>query len=294
MCGERKHGRTDKYQRTPFLLVVRLIDGRLRLYRVKIDWGLKGPKSNLHPSLTFDHLVAIGQFCTDVEILPAPDMLTRVPSETHLSHLEFLPQSKSTDLLPTILAVFSYSPNQLNPTNTIGGLPYSIICRWECVPADSSISPAFGSASKPGYTTKPPSAMVSDEAGGHESFRPNMIQGEYQLKRLEDVQIDDLVLSVQMLASDTLLRFGYSSGRVELRDRATLRTLPLATHDRMVPSLPEMGLCFHPTQPCMTFSYWHTCLTRARLVQCNLSQWLDTCNFWEGLRSTALRSANSC
>lgn len=80
-------------------------------------------------------------------------------------------------------------------------------------------------------------------------------QPEISLKRLEDVLVDRLLLSLQTLFLGTVLAMTYSDGTIEFRDRTSIEPLPKDERTRQVSGLFQVGFDFLDVGACK-FGPW--------------------------------------
>lgn len=177
--------------------------------------------------------------------------------DAQISHLEILPGSPdlqdSTPTLPTIVAIFSYTPNHYNSSD-LRDSAFSVISRWELKNEKPMLSPSFAQ-----LTLKQPNVLTDGLKVRcymcHETRFITSLQEEPTLKRLDDVRIHKLILQIQQFSQGLILAFYYSDGSVEFRDRANMELLPLDNTNDKVCGLVQLGFGFGDTEPCRWMHY---------------------------------------
>ena len=133
------------------LLTVHTAGKQLRLYRATIDWQQSTGKDQIAsgPKISFQHLETIDACCPMLDYTTQNQETYILPSsEAQLSHLELLPQAadprSKESASPTILATFSYLPNQYSVTG-VREQSYTILSRWVMRNVESTLHTVFGS-----------------------------------------------------------------------------------------------------------------------------------------------------
>ena len=136
----------------------------MRLYRIVIRWehvtGASAAATQSSPSISVLHLKVIDDcFPIPTDSDPGNAFLMTPLPDAQLSHLDFIPRGpefrNKTEILPTILAAYTYSPpsNEYNSSELRHG--FSIISRWELREEKGALHPAFQSlAHKKGSPSK--------------------------------------------------------------------------------------------------------------------------------------------
>lgn len=123
------------------------------------------------------------------------------------------------------------------------------------------------------------------------------IQQSLGLKRLDDILVEKVLLSVQLLGPGTILGLAYSDGTIEFRDRIRLDVVGFDGNLEKVTSLPGIGFAFPSEGPCKSpvVVYYLRCangscrlidLTFSKLLCCRQYRWWR----WSSFESNALRS----
>ncbi|MCJ1284725.1 mediator complex subunit [Xylographa opegraphella] len=221
------------------LLAVHTTGKQLRLYRATIDWQQPAGKepASSEPKISFQHLETIDDCCPMLDYTTQNQETYTLPSsEAQLSHIELLaqaadPRSKES-ASPTILATFSYLPNQYSVSG-VHELPYTILSRWVMRNVESTLHSVFGS-----LTSK-------------KSSSPVRLKESAALVRLQDVRIDHVAIDIQQVLLSNAIAVAYSDGSVDLRDRFIMQSM--ATDEGMdkVTSLIQVGFGFQATDPCL-------------------------------------------
>ncbi len=79
--------------------------------------------------------------------------------------------------------------------------------------------------------------------------RPDIVQSELLFRRLPEIELNSVIVSVQQLNLGTTLAFCLSNGTVEFRNRPGLDLLPPDNSPDRASSLAQVGLEFPPGSP---------------------------------------------
>lgn len=80
------------------------------------------------------------------------------------------------------------------------------------------------------------------------------MQQYLELKRLDDIVVERIFLSVQQLGPGTILGMTYSDGTIEFRDRTRLDVIGFDGNLERVTSLPQIGFAFPSEGPCKSLT----------------------------------------
>jgi mediator of RNA polymerase II transcription subunit 16, fungi type len=148
-----------------------------------------------------------------------------------MSHLKIVPTSdieKSLKLPPTILAFYTPVITPMGVAND-GQLGMTTVRRWHVLSAERKLHPKFES-----MVSKPNS---------------NTLGRKIDLYRLEDVQLDQLITTVQRVDGGEHLALGSADGSLALYDPNTLTPLYMANDSPEVTNLAQIGFVF-PSYSC--------------------------------------------
>ncbi|MCJ1321765.1 mediator complex subunit [Xylographa vitiligo] len=224
------------------LLTVHTAGKQLRLYRATIDWQQSTGKDQIAsgPKISFQHLETIDACCPMLDYTTQNQETYILPSsEAQLSHLELLPQAadprSKESASPTILATFSYLPNQYSVTG-VREQSYTILSRWVMRNVESTLHTVFGS-----LTSK-------------KSNSPVRIKESAALVRLQDVRIDHVAIDLQQILLSSTIAVAYSDGSVDFRDRFTMQNMAIDEEPDKTTSLIQVGFGFQDTDPCLNIA----------------------------------------
>ncbi len=152
------------------------------------------------------------------------------PTSQFLSHLEIVPTTdveKALQLPPTIIAF--YTP-VINPTGMIGDghLGMTTVRRWHVISSEHKLHPSFD--------------LVQSRANTN-SFgrRPD-------LQRLDDVHLNQIIITVQKIDSGEHIVLGGADGSLALYDPTSLTPLYMANDGVDLTSMAQAGFVF-PSYP---------------------------------------------
>lgn len=149
-------------------------------------------------------------------------------SSHFLSNLEIVPTSdveKAIQLPPIILAFYTPVINPMGMAND-GHLGTTTVRRWHVVSAEHKLNPSFDSVQSKASSSAP--SRRSD------------------LKRLEDVHINQLITTVQKVDGGEQLALGCADGSLALYDPLSLTPLYMAADPAEVSSMAQAGFVFSP------------------------------------------------
>ncbi len=235
------------------LLVVQSMSRRHRLYRIQIKWTPGPPVHGSTPSVSAELIVAPVKVA-----LPGFDEVglghgmssNTSPVQPQLSHLEMLPvvsQGVINDSsFPTIMMVSSHLPEPPNPEFQES---FSVIARWELQSTQSTLHQQFDqldSKVKKGSVNK----LVCNNSTSNFAAL-TFWQQEPVLKRLEDIVVDKIVLSVQLIGAGASVAIFYSDSSIEFRDRVSFSIISTEVDSNKVTSLAQSGFTFPADESCM-------------------------------------------
>ena len=151
-------------------------------------------------------------------------------SSHFLSNLEIVPTSdieKALQLPPTIMAFYTPVVNPMGMVND-GQLGMTTVRRWHVVSAEHKLNPSFD--------------LVQSKAGTSAPSRRT------DLKRLEDVHINQLITTVQKVDGGEHIALGSADGSLALYDPPSLTPLYMTTDPAEVTSMAQAGFVF-PSYP---------------------------------------------
>ncbi|KAI9775375.1 MAG: mediator complex subunit [Candelina submexicana] len=160
------------------------------------------------------------------------------PTNNPLSHLEFIPPAPETrnsePTFPTILAIFSNLSNAVESSHVYQDSS-SIVVRWELRSASRDLHSSFDQliSKKPADNTRfttPPSIA---------------------LRRLDDVVLNDMVVSVHQVNASTVIAFALSAGSITFLDRASMKIIMPDENHEKVSSMPQSGFVFANDTHCL-------------------------------------------
>ncbi|KAB8339185.1 hypothetical protein FH972_022120 [Carpinus fangiana] len=214
------------------LLVTHDFSRTIRIYHVSVDWRvpaqfMKGPgQVSLPPGQKFDpRLISrpLASICNDIA--------EPFGTLTQLSHLQVLPEivrdGTSTPLtIMAVMTVMSTSAYLLGQTSTDR---HSRVVRWEVLETSEDLHPAF------------------EQLNGNKSKNaPKTSEKGKTLKRLPDVDLPGVVVSVDFSQAFGQLIFTRSDGEIEFRSCMTLELVEPNPSSAQIHSPREAGLFFPP------------------------------------------------
>ncbi|KAL8736286.1 MAG: hypothetical protein Q9166_000441 [cf. Caloplaca sp. 2 TL-2023] len=230
------------------LVATHSVSKHIRTYRIKVDWSKQ--------SFVVDRLRTI------VDCSPKSNALigSRLPStlpypEPALYHLEIV--SPTSDIRiketipPLLLAVFASTPKRNEHPSSANDISTSIV-RWELCTTRSSLHPSFSQ-----LASKKPNSTGSDD-----------LQSDVVFKRLQDINIHKVIVTIRELHLATAFVLCFSDGSVEFRNRSTLDLLPRDDTPDRVSSMAQVGLEFLPGDPSVPEAVAEACIMQFNM-SCN-------------------------
>ncbi|KAG4032195.1 hypothetical protein MFRU_007g01070 [Monilinia fructicola] len=229
-------------ERSSLLIALATASKQLRIIRAGIDWGVPQTQEKVNPMTTplnaslRSRPLTVTSWLYDVpgDTLNASHLES---SMVQLSHLEFLSpcvDSKNHMAPPILVAVRSYLPGLASHYNQE---VHTTIDRWEFRERNQQpVHPAFEHSS---------SRKGTD---GSQPVKP-MITA--QLKKLESLTVNKIVVAMQTMYLGKIICFMYSDGSVDYRDRLTMNeTFNDGDLDRVC-HLSQIGFSYTEDEPCL-------------------------------------------
>lgn len=242
------------------LLIVHSMSHQHRLYRVQIKWTpapQPGPNGQAppHPEILVTNVKSIVPGFDDIQ-LPQQDADEPARVQPQLSHLELLPvpphMPSGDSIKPTVMAVFSHLSD---PQSATYQESCSIVARWELQAVQPKLHPLFDQLNM--GTKKTGSVlMVCCLFCGSNGSDLTRSQQDHQLRRLDDIVLDKIIVSIQLVHSGSTLAFSYSDGSIEFRQRTDLTVIGSDDDPNRVVNLPRTGFAFPLEEPCRVMFPW--------------------------------------
>ncbi|KAI9706527.1 MAG: mediator complex subunit [Candelina mexicana] len=239
ICSDKDHS---------LLLVVSTVARHLRVYRIYIKWNLPQNHEKVPPNqLILAPTLLVRNIKSEDKCFPRPlydndnplAITSSVPPTNNpLSHLEFIPPAPETrnsePTFPTILAIFSNLSNAVESSHVYQDSS-SIVVRWELHSASRDLHSSFDHliSKKPADNTR--------------STTPPAIA----LRRLDDVVLNDMVVSVHQLNASTVIALALSAGSITFLDRASMKIIMPDENHEKVSSMPQSGFVFANDTHCL-------------------------------------------
>lgn len=211
------------------VLAMQTYDRKLHVFRVKIEFNQeKGQPENVRfANISVEHIrgnVSAGIFKDPNSALLGEATLPSY-SALQLSHLEIIPMSdiERTEMkAPIILAVYTASLNSMGLPNFAHGSP-TIVARWQLSIAEHKLHPSF------------------DEIGAKTT--DNSLKKKIDLLRLDDVPMDQIVASVQLIDAGSIA-FVLGDGSIQIYDPNTMINLHQQQELGKASTLSRAGFAF--------------------------------------------------
>ena len=200
------------------------------------------------------HLETIDDCCPMLDYTTQNQETYILPSsEAQLSHLELLPQAadprSKESASPTILATFSYLPNQYS-VNGVREQPYTVLSRWVMRNVETTLHTAFGSLTSK-KSNSPVRLKVRPLVVRKMSLNYSSItQESAALARLQDVRVEHVAIDLQQIILSTTIAVAYSDGSIEFRDRFTMQLMATDEEPDRITSLIQVGFGFQAADSC--------------------------------------------
>ncbi|KAL8760778.1 MAG: hypothetical protein Q9184_003063 [Pyrenodesmia sp. 2 TL-2023] len=207
------------------------VSKHIRVYKVGVDWSGR--------TFIIEHVKTITDYSSHSQDAGEGGLAAGFPyPEAQLYHLEIVPPAPAIrskeDFSPLLLGFFCTSSLRDNHP-LMGHCPLTSIVRWEMTSIKPTLHPGF-------------SQLASKKSN---ASNPSELQPELIFRRLPEIDVNSIIVSVQQLNLGTTLAFCLSDGTVEFRNRPGLDLLPPDNSPDRASSLAQVGLEFPSGNPCL-------------------------------------------